>query len=99
MVGTWIRVPSGWGYLDTLLSVSVLFHALDIDVTEGLRAAEAVGRRRAGLRALRPRGSVSSCRIWENEGFLGHQGPVQALIELDQLPVHLRHLQHTSTRR
>lgn len=32
-----------------------------------------------------------------HEGFLGHQGPVQALIELHQLAVHLRHLEHTST--
>lgn len=30
-----------------------------------------------------------------HEGFLGHQGPVQALVELDQLSVHLRHLEHT----
>lgn len=29
-----------------------------------------------------------------HEGFLGHQGPVQALVELDQLAVHLRHLEH-----
>lgn len=34
-----------------------------------------------------------------HEGFLGHQGPVQALVELNQLAVHLRHLEHTSTER
>ena len=35
----------GGGTWTLSLSVSVLFHALDIDVTEGLRAAEVVGRR------------------------------------------------------
>lgn len=30
-----------------------------------------------------------------HKGFLGHQGPVQALVELDQLSVHLCHLEHT----
>lgn len=34
-----------------------------------------------------------------HEGLLGHQGPVQALVELNQLAVHLRHLEHTSTTR
>lgn len=68
----------------------------------GLRAAEAERAEWQG-RDPPPRGSTHRPpQVDEllphlgHQGFLGHQGPVQALVELDQLAMHLRHLQHTS---
>lgn len=75
-----------------------------------LWAAEAGKTDKAGRRArLEPRfpgrSTHRSPQVNEllshlgHEGLLGHQGPVQALVELNQLAVHLRYLEHTSTTR
>ena len=74
LVPGWGHHLSGGTWMLSLL-ISVLFHALDIDVTEGLRAAEVVGRQRgqklgkAGA-LTGPRKSMSSCRIWETRASL-----------------------------